>query len=187
MNKISDSMLKLQNMKLQIQNANEQIGLFINSMQNCFNQNYLQIYNFGFQLINLGLQALNLGYELNGENSLDISNNLDSIHLEFEKIKNKIQNNGNLNSFGEMKNYQKKKYDLTIFFSHSWGTQSNIQCYYDDKISDIIKTYRIKSGDNDENENFFYNGKKLNLESTVKKSYIKDYSTIYVVPFGSLK
>ena len=89
MNKINDSMLFMQNIKFQLQNANDQLGSIIYSIQNGFTQNYQQIFNFGFQLINIGLQVLNLGYEINGENNVDIFNNLNFIQLEFEKIKNK--------------------------------------------------------------------------------------------------
>ena len=141
--------------------------------------------NFGFQLFNIGLQALNLGFEVNGENNVDICNNLDFIQLEFEKIKNKIQNNGKINSFGGMENYQQKKYDLTLIFESPYSEiKTVVSCCFDDKISDIIKAYRIKSGDKNENEKFIYNAKTLKMGYTVRESGLSHNGNIIVSPFG---
>ena len=86
-----------------------------------------------------------------------------------------------------MNNYQQKKYDLCLVFEEStFGKKTFVNCCLNDKISDLIKADRIKSGDNNENLRFIYNAKILNFGSTVGESGLSQGAKITVSSYGNL-
>ena len=65
-----------------------------------------------------------------------------------------------------------------MIFHHS------IQCNLDEKVSDLIKKYRLKSGDNNKNEKFIYNFKQLGPKFTVLEPNLTNSCVIQIVKYG---
>ena len=62
-----------------------------------------------------------------------------------------------------------------------------VQCYRNERVSDIIKKYRNKSGDNDPNVKFIFNAKCLNPTLYVSEAGIYHNSYIFVVKPEGIK
>ena len=56
-----------------------------------------------------------------------------------------------------------------------------VQCMPDEKVSEIIEKYRIKSGDHDLSKKFIYNAKVLNPNLTVSEAELTNNANILVV------
>ena len=58
-----------------------------------------------------------------------------------------------------------------------------IQCTLDDKVSDLIKKFKIKANDleDKEHEKFLFNAQILNETLTVAEAGMHDYSVIFVI------
>ena len=55
-----------------------------------------------------------------------------------------------------------------------------VQCIPDEKVSEIIEKYRIKSGDHDLSNKFIYNAKVLNPNLTVSEAELTNNANILV-------
>ena len=62
-----------------------------------------------------------------------------------------------------------------------------IQCLMDEKSSEIIERYKIKSGDNDPYDKFIFNGKQFDCSLTVAEVGFQNNSNIFVVKTKSTK
>ena len=62
-----------------------------------------------------------------------------------------------------------------------------IQCMPDEKVSDIIKKYQAKSGDNDTEKKFIFNAKNLSPTLTVAEAGITHNANIFVVATKGIK
>ena len=62
-----------------------------------------------------------------------------------------------------------------------------IQCMPNEKVKEVIKRYRIKSGDKDETKKFIFNAKNLNLSLTVAEADITNNANIFVVTTKGIK
>lgn len=86
---------------------------------------------------------------------------------------------------------EKQKYIGAIFWAS--GENSNnkrpkmIQCSGDELVSEIIKRYRILTGDIDESKKFVFNGKNLNPTLTVAEAGISDFGNIFVFQTKDIK
>lgn len=83
-------------------------------------------------------------------------------------------------------------YEISAYFRISGNNHNNrattaIQCYNDEKVSEIIKRYRILTGDIDESKNFIFNGKNLNPMLTVGEAGINHNGNIFVVQTKGVK
>ena len=58
---------------------------------------------------------------------------------------------------------------------------ASLQCFLDEKISDVIKKYRVKSGDFDLTKIFIFNAKNLNQSLTVAEAGLSNLCNIFVV------
>ncbi len=79
------------------------------------------------------------------------------------------------------KNTDKKEYDeemIMVQFIKS-NEKKFIKCFFYEKVSDLIRRYRIKAEDN-ENANFFFSTRLLNPSLTVFESGLLNNSPIYV-------
>ena len=75
-------------------------------------------------------------------------------------------------------------YITLTFIKNNEGTNQrkiNVQCTLDDKVGEVIKRYRTKAEDNNPNEKFIYNAKKLNLNLTVRDAGLVNESKIFVM------
>ena len=74
-----------------------------------------------------------------------------------------------------------------IFINNNSNKRINISCSLDEKISNVINKYKIKSGDNSSSNVFFiFNAKKLNPELSVSQSGLNHMSNIWVINNSSL-
>ena len=62
-----------------------------------------------------------------------------------------------------------------------------IQSMPDEKVKEVIKRYRIKSGDNDQTKKFIFNAKNLNQELSVGEAGISNNGNIFVVTTQGVK
>ena len=62
-----------------------------------------------------------------------------------------------------------------------------VQCLPNEKVSEVIKKYRSKSGDNDPSKKFIFNAKNLNLSLTVAEADITNNANIFVVTTKGIK
>ena len=62
-----------------------------------------------------------------------------------------------------------------------------VQCFPDEKVSDIIQIYRMKSGDRDETKKFIYSRKVLNPSLTVAEEGLCNNCNIFVVATKGVK
>ena len=144
---------------------------------------------------------LRLKYLLNNiqQNLYFIMNNINEIESILNFMKNEgLDNNPNFlllnnqfnlmrNNFNNniMNNNLNKKLNITFRktgISSSINRPVTIKCEKNEKIRDIIKRYREKSGDNDENLKFIFNARELKLESTLEQEGLREGSYIFVVP-----
>ena len=63
----------------------------------------------------------------------------------------------------------------------------NIQCMPHEKVSELIKRYRTKSGDKDPTKKFIFNAKNLNQDLTVGEAGISNNGNIFVVTTQGVK
>ena len=81
---------------------------------------------------------------------------------------NSIQNPLFQNNLNEIENTNDKNdIIINVSFIHFSGKHTVIWCKPNEKMSEIIKKYRQKSNDYNEDDVFFYNAKKINLSSTL--------------------
>ena len=73
---------------------------------------------------------------------------------------------------------------INIIFSHKdndFLENIEVQCKYNEKISDLIEKYMNETNDFDENKNFYFKERMLNPEKTVEEEQITDNAIIDVV------
>ena len=67
------------------------------------------------------------------------------------------------------------------------GSPIKIQCWDDDKISEIIQRYKSKANDYDDNKKYIYNAKPINPNLTVGEAILGDNANIFVVTTKRVK
>ena len=106
-------------------------------------------------------------------NNMALNNNNSNDGQNFMGINN-IQNNNLHEEFED-------SIGITIIFKENGKETCFIQCLTDEKISDIIKRYRLKSDNQNPDVRFIFNAKKLNKGLTVAEAGLGNYSNIYVI------
>jgi len=110
---------------------------------------------------------------------------MNQINLEDEKKMN-CQNNNQI-SDKEKINDKDNQGGISVIFRQSGagsresGASVMVQCLKDEKASDIIQRYRMKSGNNDSTNKFIFNGKNLNPSLTVAEAELTNNANIFVV------
>ena len=157
-----DDSLRMKNPLLQIQ---------INNDKDNANYNIMNISNEG------GFDNLN-NVMINGFN---YPNEMMAINPMFN---NKLNLNDN-NYINEQKFDGERCQYIDLYFRSS--TLINklglivSQCNINDKVSEIIKKYRLRSGDNDPFRIFYFNGKILNVNLTCSEAGLNNGASIFVV------
>ena len=62
-----------------------------------------------------------------------------------------------------------------------------VQCLLIDKVSEIIKKYRIKSQDNEPTKKFVFNAKELNPSLTARAAGLNNNCSIFIVETKHIK
>ena len=110
------------------------------------------------------------------------------------KMENLIMNinNQNLNMINNMgmmnhiNNIEENKI-VVAFQKSSTIKKTFVSCYFNEKISNIIKKYKEMSNDYDKEEKFLFNGITLNPSETVYEGGITNGSLIIVLSLDNLK
>ena len=105
-----------------------------------------------------------------------LKNQMDSLILEMNLKGENMMNyqNNNLNKKGNQEIFDNK---ICLNFNFHGTT---ILCDIDEKVSDVIERYRIKSNDNNPKARFIYNSKQLNPDLTVSESGLTNNAIIHV-------
>jgi hypothetical protein len=112
-------------------------------------------------------------------NQIDMINN--QMQMLMNNRNNQIQNNNQQVSDKEKINDKRKK-GISVIFRRGTNIPSiTIQCLIDEKASELIRRYRIKSGDEDPTKKFIFNGKHIDFSITVAKLGITHNGNIFVV------
>ena len=176
-------------------------------MQQNINAHKQKLFNLVNQLIStiLVYQEININEEIKKESEnlklllIIKSNNLIN--------QNNINNNMNFNPFNWMtvpKIYQMNNNPigqfnipnddkcLNVFFEHPYIEKMHLTSKPDEKVSELIKRYREKANDYDDNDFIMNSNLNISLNLTVKEMSEKyyggqDYITIVVSPRGCLK
>ncbi len=109
-------------------------------------------------------------------------------NLQNNMANNMVNNNDNNNQ-----DNQNNVGGISVIFRVS-GAQGQaqippvmIQCLSNEKVSEVIKKYRIKSGDNEETKKFIFNAKNLSPSLTVAEAGLTDNANIFVVATKGIK
>ena len=99
---------------------------------------------------------------------------------------NQQQNNGNFDQSGnnqQQEDFSPNYITLTFIKNNEGSSQRKVevQCTLDDKVGEVIKRYRTKADDHNQNEKFIYNAKKLNFDLTVREAGLINESKIFVM------
>ena len=132
---------------------------------------------------------------------MNIMNSLIYNSFLFEQIKNIMNqelnqmnfmnmNNQNLNMINNMNNpinnIKEKKITL-IFQKSGYLKKTFVNCYLNDKISNIIEKYRELSDDQDKELKFLFNARTINPLETVSEVGFKNGSLIIVVSLENMR
>ena len=123
----------------------------------------------------MGMMAMNM---MMAKMMIDINN--------LNQQMNQMQQNQMSNQQYNISNFKSPEGQLTVFFRKNEDDEQTsppiaILCKPDEKVSDLIKRYREKTGDFDETEKFIFNAKTLNPSLKVCEQGIEDLSRILVV------
>ena len=87
---------------------------------------------------------------------------------------------------GQQQNNLNEDEIINVEFKHIYGKVTNLICNSNEKISEVIKKYRVKANDFDDN-NFIYNNQRLNdSEKTLKEIRYYDRCPITVSRIGNV-
>ena len=100
-------------------------------------------------------------------------NNQMSMINAAKQLQNNLQQQMNDNNFNFNQNNNQDNQKINLKFQKG-KYKISIQCLYSEKFSEAIKKYRIKSGDEDEKDQFFLNAKMLSPELTLAELNLLD-------------
>ena len=161
---------------------------FINNMGNMKNQmNWNQELMMNNSMINNNMINNNM---INTNNKILNLKKLEELMDSMNLMQN---NNINNKTFEEILDGNKNE-DLDyqqiglhfVIMGDGVHNKISIQCLLDEKVSDVIQRYRIKTGDQDISKKFFFNSRSLNPEITVAEAGLNNMAHIYVEPFGEI-
>ena len=133
--------------------------------------------NLNLQLSPLNYQGMNQNLNMNINPMVKPNYNISA--------PNQMMNVDSMNKPKESEDSQINNY-ISVVFRKS-GEDKKIhppimmQCNKNEKVSDLIERYRIKSGDRDLSERFIYNAKDLNFSLSVEEAGISNNLNIFVL------
>ena len=95
-------------------------------------------------------------------------------------------NEGNMDNNFEIKE-QNENSTINIIFRKQKNPSIYIQCRKEDKVSDVIRKYRIESGDNDNTVKFIFNAMILNPLLTIEEAGMTENGNVFVVVTKDVK
>ena len=120
-------------------------------------------------------------------NQMNNNNPMQNLSNGAQNFQNQQQQN-NINYNNTQANTQQNQDNgnqlaLTFIKNNEQADQRKITvyCLSTDKVGDVVKKYRIKADDHNENEKFIFNAKKLNLDLTVSEAGLLNDSKIFVM------
>ena len=122
-------------------------------------------------------------------------NNMQMNEINQQAMENNQNNNANMpNNSVSSNNSSQNTQGISVIFRVSGAGQNTqnaapimVQCMPDEKVSDVIKKYRTKSGDNDTTKKFIFNAKNLSPSLTVAEAGITNNANIFVVATKGIK
>jgi hypothetical protein len=97
---------------------------------------------------------------------------------DFFRMKNNINKEENI-----YEDLGHDKGDISVcfrYFKENGSHSIAIICSFNEKVSNVIKKYRIKSGDYDTTEKFIFDARNLNQSLTVYEAGLQNHSKIFV-------
>ena len=131
-----------------------------------------------------------------GMNPQMMMNNMQTNNMSQQAMENMQNNNANIsNNSGSTNNSSSNSEGISVIFrvsgSGGQNTQNSapimVQCMPNEKVSEVIKKYRTKSGDNDTTKKFIFNAKNLSPSLTVAEAGITNNANIFVVATKGIK
>ena len=163
-------------------------------MMNCNSGNNMGMNNMGMN--NMGMN--NMGMNNMGMNNMGMNNAMMSM---FQMMNGNMQNNIGMNNIqtGNMNMQSMPKANNNVvnnsfgginlvFRQKNGGRKIIVQANKEESVDEVIKKYRVKSGDNDESI-FIFNGKELNTNPKLKlnDANIQNNSEILVISLVDIK
>ena len=125
----------------------------------------------------------NMKNHMNWNQDLMMNNNIIN-QMSIMMMINHMQNNKTFEE--QLKKLDKNKGEdsddqqISLTFVKGPHNKITILCHLDEKVSDVIQRYRIKSGDQDMTDDFIFNSKYLNPKITVAEACLSNCALIYV-------
>ena len=133
--------------------------------------------NLNLQLSPLNYQRINQNLNMNINPMVKPNYNISA--------PNQMMNVDSMNKPKESEDSQINNYISVVFRKSGEDTKIYppimMQCNKNEKVSDLIERYRIKSGDRDLSERFIYNAKDLNFSLSVEEAGISNNSNIFMI------
>ena len=198
-NNIDNNQINLMNNNLGENNFVLNTPLNIHNQMNINMDNFLpnnnQINNMNFPINNMN-DNINNNMDIGlmntiMRNQMMMNNNTGMMDLA-QMTQNQIMSNDNNinNIFDNSQNLKQNSNDIDIIFRNAELKTNNttiIKCNINEKVSEIIRKYREKTGDRESNEKFIFNAKELNDQLTVGQSKLYDGCIIFVVLLKGIK
>ena len=83
--------------------------------------------------------------------------------------------------------YNQNQIKVNFRNSGQYSSALEIQCNQEEKVSELIQKYRIKSGNYDQNIKFIYNAKNLNPDLTLAEAGVFNGVNVFVVTHCDMK
>ena len=174
-------------------NANNQMGMNMNNFlpnNNQMNNMYLPLNDINNDINN------NMDNNLMNtmiRNQMMMNNNtcmMDMARITQNQIINNDMNMNNLSDNLQNANYNQNDNVINVIFRNTdlkTNNATKIKCNQNEKVSEIIRKYRERTGDREPKEKFIFNAKELNAQLTVGQSQLYDGSIIFVVLLKGVK
>ena len=153
-------------------------------------QSNLQVSPINYQRMNQNLMMninpmLDPNYNISNQNPM-MNVNLMNKPKDSEDSQNPINYQGMNQNPMKMIDLMDNPKEISILFRQAGlneHTISNIsiQCNINEKVSNLIEKYRIKTGDRDLSKKFIFNAENLNFSLTLEEAGLTNNSNIFVV------
>jgi len=167
-------------MKSQMMNINMNMGQenMMNYNMNMFQGNMMNDHMMNYMNMNQGNMMID-----------PIMNQIDNNQMNQAANMVNIMNNMQLNENNSSQNEDNRKKDtfIKVIFRISDCKLYEIQIKPEEKVSELIKKYRIISGDNKLTKKFIFNAKSLNYDLTIAEAGITHNANIFVVSTKGIK
>ena len=158
-------------------NMNMNMGM--NNMN--MNQGMLNMNQIFLQISQLMAQAMiNINQIMTNMNQL--MTNMNQMNQLINSV-NSVQSSNELNNINfvmnNIDNIYKPKYNTFVIFHSPFGSKYSVNCNIKDKLKDVIKEYRNKSGDV-KSDKFIYNAAVLDIEKTLEDYKFNNSNNVIV-------